>query len=181
MKGSSDVSCTGLVSSSGNSTLINQQLKAAKDAEDAKAKKKLRIIIGTTVPLGLLLIAALGGLGFFLYRKRKRLQQEQVAEVFLTEPKPDVPITPNSYRSTTTHLGPTKNRSELDQHHPTSFISSAPGAMTSELGSPDRLSHSGVVTSDNGEELIIQHTDAAEVRELPPPYKANRVEGSSAA
>ncbi len=179
------MACTGLVSSSGNSTVIDQQMKDAKAAEDAKAKKKQRIILGVTIPLALLLAAALGGLGFLLYRRRQKMKQEEVAEIFVDNVETDGPITPVSYYSHSAPPIPSKKRSEINQH-PTSFISS-PGGTSAEPGSPERLSHSGVVPADgvpaggsNGEELVIQHTDASEVKELPPPYKDNRADGPSA-
>ena len=160
--------------------MIDQRMKAAKAAEAAKAKKKQRIILGVTIPLALLLVAALGGLGFLLYRRRQKMKQEEV-EIFLdnAELQTDGPITPVSYYSHSVPPIPSKKRSEINQH-PNSFISS-PGGTSAEPGSPERLSHSGVVPASggSGEELVIQHMDASEVKELPPPYKDNRADGPS--
>ncbi|KAK7018624.1 hypothetical protein R3P38DRAFT_2983573 [Favolaschia claudopus] len=69
--GSNNVDCIGLVSSSGNSTVIAAQLKAA--AVTAKNRKKTATIAGVVVTLVVLLI--LGGVGAFLFMRRRKMQQ----------------------------------------------------------------------------------------------------------
>jgi hypothetical protein len=69
--GSADVDCVGLVSSSGNSTIIKEQEDAA--AAAVKARKRKSIIIGVCVTLaGLILIA---GTVLVVLHKRKRQQE----------------------------------------------------------------------------------------------------------
>ena len=69
--GSANVDCVGLVSSSGNSTIIKEQEDAA--AAAVKARKRKSIIIGVCVTLaGLILIA---GTVLVVLHKRKRQQE----------------------------------------------------------------------------------------------------------
>ncbi|KAJ6482134.1 hypothetical protein C8R47DRAFT_1197593 [Mycena vitilis] len=69
--GSTDVSCTGLVSSSGNSTQIAAEEKAA--SATSKARKQTAVIAGVVVTIVVLLL--LGGIAAFLYRRRAKLQR----------------------------------------------------------------------------------------------------------
>jgi len=78
-KGSSDVSCVGLVSSSGDSTIIKQQEDAANAAAQT-AKRRHATIIGVSVTLVLLFLIGIGGLSFFYLRKRKREAQAELAQ-----------------------------------------------------------------------------------------------------
>ncbi|KAJ6617920.1 hypothetical protein B0H10DRAFT_2218082 [Mycena sp. CBHHK59/15] len=70
--GSSNVNCTGLVSSSGNSTQIKQAEQAA--LATSSAHKKTAIITGVVVTLVVLLI--LGGAAVFLFIRRRKMQQK---------------------------------------------------------------------------------------------------------
>ncbi|KAJ7902712.1 hypothetical protein B0H14DRAFT_3422187 [Mycena olivaceomarginata] len=70
-KGSSNVDCIGLVSSSGDQATIAAEAKAA--AATSQARKKTAVITGVVVTLIVLLL--LGGIGAYLYLRRRKVQQ----------------------------------------------------------------------------------------------------------
>lgn len=79
-QGSTDVSCTGLVSSSGNATIIKQENDAANAAASAH-KRRRSIIIGISVTLALLVLFGLIVATFFWTRRRERLKEEEEAKL----------------------------------------------------------------------------------------------------
>ncbi|KAJ6589093.1 hypothetical protein B0H19DRAFT_1102891 [Mycena capillaripes] len=70
-KGSTNVDCVGLNSSSGNSTVIEAQDEAA--AATAKSRQKTAVTVGVVVTLLVLLL--LGGVVVFLYMRRRKMQE----------------------------------------------------------------------------------------------------------
>ncbi|CAA7263778.1 unnamed protein product [Cyclocybe aegerita] len=77
-KGSSNVDCVGLVSSSGNSTEIAANIAAANTEAEA-AKRQRATVTGVAVTIVLLFLIG-SGIGVFFYiRKRKRLWQLEEA------------------------------------------------------------------------------------------------------
>ncbi|KAF7329007.1 hypothetical protein MVEN_02530800 [Mycena venus] len=70
-KGSSNVDCIGLVSSSGNSTVIEAQEKAA--LATSNARKKTAVVAGVVVTLIVLLLLA--AVGVYLYMRRRKMQE----------------------------------------------------------------------------------------------------------
>ncbi|PPQ90492.1 hypothetical protein CVT25_014775 [Psilocybe cyanescens] len=78
-KGSADVTCVGLSSSSGNATLIQQEQDAANASVQA-AKRRHSTVIGAVVTLLLLLAIGVVAVVFFRVRKRKREDQAELAE-----------------------------------------------------------------------------------------------------
>jgi len=83
-QGSADVSCVGLVSSSGNATQLQQQDEAA--AAAASAKHRTAIIAGVCVTFGILLLL---GLGLFICLRRRKARPVASAR----EP-PDLSVSP---------------------------------------------------------------------------------------
>jgi hypothetical protein len=83
-QGSADVSCVGLVSSSGNSTLIQQQENAA-NAASQSTKRHRSAIIAVAVILVLLVLMGLGAATFFHRRKREREAQAELAQALPTQ------------------------------------------------------------------------------------------------
>ncbi|KAJ7730876.1 hypothetical protein DFH07DRAFT_848241 [Mycena maculata] len=72
--GNTNVSCIGLVSSSGNATVIKEQEQAAQAAlASAASRKKTGVIAGVVVTIVVLLL--LGSAGTFLYLRRRKVQQ----------------------------------------------------------------------------------------------------------
>jgi hypothetical protein len=80
LTGSTDVSCTGLVSSSGNATIIKQNADAANAAASAH-KRRRSIIIGISVTLAFLVLFGLSVAIFFWMRRRQRLNREEEASL----------------------------------------------------------------------------------------------------
>ncbi|KAF6744417.1 hypothetical protein DFP72DRAFT_1078791 [Ephemerocybe angulata] len=70
--GSENYDCVGLVSSNG---VASQLAKEAEDRKKAKDKKRTAIVAGVTVPLVILLLAAIG-VGVWWYRRKKQLEKE---------------------------------------------------------------------------------------------------------
>ncbi|KAJ7475204.1 hypothetical protein B0H11DRAFT_2158629 [Mycena galericulata] len=70
--GSANVNCTGLVSSSGNATVIKEQEQAA--LASSNSRKTTAVIAGVVVTIVVLLL--LGGAGTFLYMRRRRTVRE---------------------------------------------------------------------------------------------------------
>lgn len=77
-RGSTDINCTGLVSSSGNSTIIKKANDAAAAAASA-SKRKHSIIIGVVVTLASLILIGLGIGAFFWMRRRRQLKRAEEA------------------------------------------------------------------------------------------------------
>lgn len=67
--GSADVSCVGLVSSSGNATQLQQQDEAAAAAAASAKHKRTAIIAGVCVTFGILLLL---GVGLFICLRRRK-------------------------------------------------------------------------------------------------------------
>ena len=76
--GSTNVDCIGLVSSSGNSTIIQQAADAARATASAH-KRRQSIIIGVSVTLGFLVLLGISVAAFFWMRRRQRHKQEEEA------------------------------------------------------------------------------------------------------
>ncbi|KAF8193737.1 hypothetical protein BJ912DRAFT_229914 [Pholiota molesta] len=74
-KGSSDVSCAGLMSSSGNVTLVQQDADAANRALSA-AKNAHSVAVGVAVAFMLIFLIALGIGGVIYLRRRQRQNQK---------------------------------------------------------------------------------------------------------
>lgn len=77
-QGSSDTTCTGLVSSSGNSTIIKQADDAANAIASASTRKR-SIIIGVSVTLASLALIGLCIAAFFWIRTRRQLKRAEEA------------------------------------------------------------------------------------------------------
>lgn len=107
--------CVGLVSSSGNSTQLQQAADAAEAAK--KAHKRNSIIIGVCVTLAVLLVLV-GGIGTVVYMRRKKMRQE-------------------------VELGPDTTPKPFTEDHPgqvlsiNSFIGGAPAGSPRTPKSPD--------------------------------------------
>ncbi|CAA7263779.1 unnamed protein product [Cyclocybe aegerita] len=96
-KGSTNVTCPGLLSTSINSTAVMASDTAATEAEAASRRRRSILIIAiTAVSAFLLLIGALGVAVCFAMRKRRRrmVQEEEASTVprqFIAEPSPYPP------------------------------------------------------------------------------------------
>ncbi|KAJ3514253.1 hypothetical protein NLJ89_g2479 [Agrocybe chaxingu] len=77
-KGSRNVDCVGLVSSSGNSTIIAANIVAENAATESEKRRKATVT-GVAVTIVLLFLIGLGIGVFFYIRKRKRLWQVEEA------------------------------------------------------------------------------------------------------
>lgn len=77
--GSNDETCTGLVSSSGNATLIDAQ-DAALNAQLSASKHRKSIVTGVAVTLVLLLAMGCGVMWYLRYRRRAEIRQKRVSE-----------------------------------------------------------------------------------------------------
>ncbi|KJA15469.1 hypothetical protein HYPSUDRAFT_48401 [Hypholoma sublateritium FD-334 SS-4] len=75
--GSSDYNCSGLPSSSGNATLIDQQ-DAQNNAAAASARHKHEAIIAIVVVLLLLLVSGAGGYAFWTLRRRRQARRQEM-------------------------------------------------------------------------------------------------------
>jgi len=101
--GSTNVDCIGLVSSSGNSTIIKQAADAANAAASAH-KRRQSIIIGVSVTLGFLVLFGISVAIFFWMRRRQRLKQEEEAILSPTQ-FVEVERTPRQVVSISSDLG----------------------------------------------------------------------------
>ena len=137
--GSTDVSCTGLVSSSGNATIIKQQADAARAAASAHNRRR-SIIIGVCVTLACLILLGLSVVAFFWLRRRQRLKQEEEATLaphqFI-----EVERTPDQLRSVGSDLGssPRTGKAALaavGASEATSSPSTAPGLSSPSSSDP---------------------------------------------
>jgi len=96
-KGSANVDCIGLVSSSGNSAQLQKAAEDAAAAAAAKSRRKTNTIIGVCVALAILIILAVI-VGTVLYmRRRKAIQDELEAKEYLDLTAK--PFTPYSHLS----------------------------------------------------------------------------------
>src|ERR1700722_3023691 len=161
-QGSSDVDCPGLVSSSGNATLV-QAADAAASAAASAAQARKRTTTTITITVILLLLSAAGGVIIYLYlRKKTRLTEtidgqdtkprkfEEVSgPISITLPI-DLPSTPSSRSS----LAPpysshfisdvkrplSSDREEGSLHYPSRFPSTRPSSpRTHKANEPDAL------------------------------------------
>jgi hypothetical protein len=160
-QGSSNVACTGLVSSSGNATIVQAADAAASAAANAaQAHKRTTTTIAVTVIL--LLLSAAGGVIIYLYlRKRTRLTEnidgqdtkprkfEEVARPISITLPIDLPSTPSSRSSLappySSHFSDVKrplssDREEGSLHYPSRFPSSRKSSLrTHGANEPDAL------------------------------------------
>lgn len=74
-----DNSCPGLVSSSGNATLIQQEIDAANTSIQA-AKQRRTTVVAVVVTMLLLLVIGIAGLIFFRLWRRQKEDQAELAE-----------------------------------------------------------------------------------------------------
>lgn len=125
MTGSSDVSCAGLMSSSGNANLVPQDADAANRALLA-AKKSHSVAVGVSVAFMLIFLIALG-IGSVIYlRRRQRQNQEFLAstmpsqfQVEVEARLPSVPTNTSSsmYQSGYTSMGGTGVTQPPENHY----------------------------------------------------------------
>ncbi|TFK17333.1 hypothetical protein FA15DRAFT_337752 [Coprinopsis marcescibilis] len=138
-RGSTNVDCTGLVSSPGNSTVLSAEARA-REAQSLREEEKKRssVIAGVTVPLILLL---LGGIGGYFWWRRRQAGQNMEKRAF------DVEKSNNAVGSVSS-ITPfvTAGEAEMNMKNDGSFAS----------GSADVKGGGGVgSTSRRGEETIV--------------------------
>ncbi|KAF9557059.1 hypothetical protein CPC08DRAFT_69016 [Agrocybe pediades] len=177
-KGSEDVTCPGLISSSGDAATLDKEAEAqsavsvqpspsAVPVQPApstvpgqRAPQRRRIAIAVAATLSLLLLLGLAVWGLFHLRKRKR-----EAEVERAQTTPRRFIGPSRW---------TSNRA-WTKLSTTSIHRSAKAmevAAVENRSSNSAHSQDGIPTRSSGRRnsIIFQHQDAGSVRELPPPY-----------
>lgn len=86
--GSLDTSCVGLVSSSGNAMLIEQELDAERKAASAKTKRRQAVVTGVCLTLGLISFAVMCLAGYIY---RRRCQHRLSAQFIEVKPVIDPP------------------------------------------------------------------------------------------
>ena len=175
--GSSDINCTGLVSSSGNTTIYHQFASAH--------KRKQSIIIGICATLASLVLVGLGVTVFLWIRKSQRQKKQEVA----LSPRPFVELekTPGQVPFVNSNLNPSRitGLSALAAMSAAHSASSHSQGLTRPILSPSNnhpITHS---TITNTNEPIVSPMNSAEVEggvafqhhdggrivyELPPPY-----------
>ncbi|KAH9475367.1 hypothetical protein JR316_0012478 [Psilocybe cubensis] len=114
-----DTSCPGLVSSSGISSLIQQQLDAENRGLHA-AKPKQTTIVGVVVTLLLLLVIGIAGLAFWHRRRRQKEEQAELAEAKATQfvdPPPEVKmLSINNYLAQEQKRNPNQSRGQTNRN-----------------------------------------------------------------
>jgi len=93
-KGSTDVACTGLVSSSGNSTVIAQQALSSPGS-----KSQRPVIIGVSVTVALLVLLGIVGAGVW-YRRRSQKKWEEEEAKAMPEQFTELPVEPYKLEGT---------------------------------------------------------------------------------
>lgn len=94
-KGSSNVDCIGLVSASGNSTILQKEAEARKDAAN---KKRTALIAGITVPVTVVVLSAIAfGVWFFLRRRKEKKLNEKLGADLEPRQFDYQPTSPNAF------------------------------------------------------------------------------------
>ncbi|KLO16881.1 hypothetical protein SCHPADRAFT_994839 [Schizopora paradoxa] len=152
--GSKDTSCTGLVSSSGNSTSVN--------LHPSTSKGHSNVAVAVIVPL---ICVALAAGGFFFWRRRKSQ---------LSSRKPGAAILPEAW------MGPS---SVPGAEHMALKDNPTSGSKLAALARyRSENPYQPLETGDPSESAtVIQHRDAGDVHEIPPPYFDRNVAGPSGA
>ncbi|KAH9475368.1 hypothetical protein JR316_0012479 [Psilocybe cubensis] len=131
-----DSSCIGLVSSSGNNTIIQQQL----DAENATlqaAKRKRTTVVGVVVTLLLLLVIGIAGLIFWRLRRRQKEEQAELAEAkaiqFVDAPKEVTMLSINNYLAQDQNQNQNQSRSQTNQNRGQTTPASRKAAIMADM------------------------------------------------
>ena len=153
--GSKDTSCTGLVSSSGNSTTVNMH--------PSPPKGHSNVAVAVIVPI--ICVALLAAGGFFFWRRRKAQ---------LSSRKPGAAILPEAW------MGPSSVPGEEHMALKENPMGGSKLAALARYRSENP--YQPLQMGDPSESAtVIQHRDGGAVQEIPPPYFDHNVAGPSGA